>query len=327
MSKIRSFRLEATGLAIFGAAMLVRCTTSRPPPPSSAAGVERREVSKEPPKASNEPPKASNEDVQALGLRADTAYQEKDYRLCADLYARVAELEGKRGADDHFAAACCLASIGEREPAMAALTRAAELGYHDVDELGSQPRLDSLRGDPRFRSIADRVASARTGWLQTVHAEMYEMYRRDQNDRTRKSPSAEEWVEIGRRDAAHRERVKQLLASGALKLAPDYYHAAMIFQHGESPEDFRTAHELALKAVELDPFDRTAKWLAAASKDRELMNLGRPQRYGTQFKKVDGRWTLYSVDLSVTDAERAKWNVPPLAAAQRHVDVMNAKLH
>jgi tetratricopeptide (TPR) repeat protein len=321
MSMPRYRRFGTIGLAICGAAMLVRCAAPRPTPsPTRAASVERGEVS-------NEPPKGSNEDVQALGVRADVAYRDKDYRLCADLYTQLAELEGKRGADDYFSAACCLASIGEREQAMTALTRAADLAYHDVDELGSQPRLDSLRGDPRFRTIADRVASARKAWLQTVHAELYEMYQRDQNDRTRKSPTAEEWVEISRRDAAHRERVKQLLASGVLKLAPDYYHAAMIFQHGESPNDFRTAHELAQKAVELDPFDRTAKWMAAASKDRELMNLGQPQRYGTQFKKVDGRWTLYNVDPSVTDAERAKWNVPPLAVAQRRVDVMNAKQH
>lgn len=82
---------------------------------------------------------------------------------------------------------------------------------------------------------------------------------------------------------------------------------------------------LAVKAVELDPQNGRAKWLAAASKDRSLMWQGKPQLYGTQFKRVDNRWVLWEVDPTVTDEERAKWNVPPLAEQKKKEAELNAE--
>jgi hypothetical protein len=98
----------------------------------------------------------------------------------------------------------------------------------------------------------------------------------------------------------------------------------MVFQHGSEVSDYRLAHALALKAAELDPANKEARWLAAASRDRELMTLGKPQLYGTQFRKEGERWVLYDVDPAVTDAERAKWNVPPLAAAKARAEAMSS---
>jgi hypothetical protein len=119
--------------------------------------------------------------------------------------------------------------------------------------------------------------------------------------------------------------VHQILDSGGAKTSDDYYSAAIVFQHGKTIADFQRSHLLALKAVELDPNNKRALWLAAASKDRELMNLGKPQLYGTQYRKVDGRMKLYQVDPSVTDEERAKWNVPPLEEAKERAKAMTAE--
>lgn len=47
-----------------------------------------------------------------------------------------------------------------------------------------------------------------------------------------------------------------------------------------------------------------------------LMKSGEPQRYGTQLVFRDGRSVLHEVDPAVTDEERARWNVPPLAQAR-----------
>jgi hypothetical protein len=130
---------------------------------------------------------------------------------------------------------------------------------------------------------------------------------------------------VGPRDAARRKRVQELVDAKALKSSDDYVHAAMVFQHGEDSADYVKAHELAVKAAELDPANKQARWLAAAAKDRELMKLGKPQLYGTQFRtRSDGTWELYAVDPSVTDDERAKWNVPPLASAQKRLEQLNA---
>jgi hypothetical protein len=131
---------------------------------------------------------------------------------------------------------------------------------------------------------------------------------------------------VGPRDAERRLRVLQLLDAHALASADDYVHAAMVFQHGMEAADYAKAHDLALKATELEPSNKEARWLAAAAKDRELMKLGKPQLYGTQFRtRADGVWELYTVDPAVTDEERAKWNVPPLSAAQKRLEQLNAK--
>jgi hypothetical protein len=100
---------------------------------------------------------------------------------------------------------------------------------------------------------------------------------------------------------------------------------AMVFQHGTEPADYDRANQWAAKAVELDPDYPGARWLAAASKDRYLMWSGKPQLYGTQFKKdKDGPWYLWQVDPAITDEERAKWDVPPLARAKARVEALNA---
>ncbi len=54
------------------------------------------------------------------------------------------------------------------------------------------------------------------------------------------------------------------------------------------------------------------------------MALGKPQLYGTQFRKEGERWVLYEVDPAVTDEERARWNVPKLEAAKARAAKMNS---
>ncbi len=71
-----------------------------------------------------------------------------------------------------------------------------------------------------------------------------------------------------------------------------------------------------MKALESEPVHPLARWLAAASKDRELMALGKPQLYGTQFKRgADGKVVRWPVDPSITNAERARWHVDPIPGA------------
>ncbi|WP_163869333.1 DUF6624 domain-containing protein [Myxococcus eversor] len=134
-----------------------------------------------------------------------------------------------------------------------------------------------------------------------------------------------DWKTVSARDEARRARVQQILDAGGAKVGLDYFHAAMVFQHGMEVANYQRSHALAVKAAELDPTLKHARWLAAASKDRELMHLGKPQLYGTQFRVVEGKWELHAVDPSITDEERAKWNVPPLEEARKKVETMNAR--
>jgi len=76
------------------------------------------------------------------------------------------------------------------------------------------------------------------------------------------------------------------------------------------------AHEFCVVAVSKG--DRDARWLAAATEDRDLMNIGRPQRFGTQYHSAskDQPMRLYEVSPVVTDALRRELNVPTLVEAR-----------
>jgi hypothetical protein len=161
-----------------------------------------------------------------------------------------------------------------------------------------------------------------------ANEELAALYAADQRDRlhVREPDAGPSWASISARDEERREHARAILAAGGARTSEDYVHAAMLFQHGSEPDDYRMAYALAVNAVILDSNNGQAKWLAAAAMDRELFNAGRPQRYGTQLRSVDGGlWTVEPVDPSVTDEERAQWSVPPLSDARRRAEQRNAQ--
>lgn len=158
--------------------------------------------------------------------------------------------------------------------------------------------------------------------MSTDNDELRSIFERDQADREGIAGAGEAvWSAMAARDKQRRERVNELLATGAVGTGADHYHAAMVLQHGDTLASYRQACELAATARRLG--DPRGAWLAAAALDRWLVNSGRPQRFGTQYEVRDGRWILSPVDDSTTDAERARWNVPPLAEARARAAAMN----
>lgn len=144
------------------------------------------------------------------------------------------------------------------------------------------------------------------------------LYEEDQKDRDEKIidwNNPKEVEEVGKRDKERRKIIKTLLFSSKVKDRSDYYHVAMIFQHGDSPSDYKNAHQLAKKAMEMG--EEKAKWLFAATLDRWLLSMEKSQKFGTQFKENEkGEWDFAgSVDKLITDNERKKYNVPPLSQA------------
>lgn len=126
-------------------------------------------------------------------------------------------------------------------------------------------------------------------------------------------------------DAARRTRTRTLLDGGLLTTADDYYAAAFVFQHGEKPEDYLLAHSLALAAVARGK--TKASWIAAATLDRYLQNVGQKQIYGTQW-----RWPNdappsrepYDREL-IPDSLRTALNVPTLAKQDKDLAEMQAE--
>ncbi len=101
------------------------------------------------------------------------------------------------------------------------------------------------------------------------------------------NPTHQDWSPVAKRDAARRAQTRALLAAGKLQAGVDYERAAFVFQHGTTAEDHLFAHVLAL--VALGKRDVNARWIAAATLDGYLAEIGKPQLFGARFNDVGGK--------------------------------------
>lgn len=146
---------------------------------------------------------------------------------------------------------------------------------------------------------------------EASNPEMTAMFEADQAARSA-GPEID-WSVVSVQDAERRARTRQLLDAGQVNSAEDYYHAAFIFQHGGEPDDYLLAHVLAVTAVSKG--HSRAPWIAAATLDRYLQNIGRSQIYGTQYRFPSGGGEVtqgeYDREL-LPDALRVAAGVPTL---------------
>ena len=120
--------------------------------------------------------------------------------------------------------------------------------------------------------------------------------------------------------------MKELYTQNLLRTANDYDCAATVLMHGEAPEDFLLAHEFWVVALSKGKNDRGTLSLIAASEDRYLMKIGRPQRFGTQLHSEDGGpIKLYPLDGGVTDELRRLMIGHSLAEIKAREAEMNKK--
>jgi hypothetical protein len=246
---------------------------------------------------------------------ATDAYERGDFLGCAQALGRIAELRPK-APKVRFVRAGCLARTGRTEEAFVSLEQAVVLGFHGDSRIADDADFKSLHADPRWAAFLKRAYANEIAWRKTLNLELFALYESDQKDRTDGHSLSVDMMVA--RDRARLQRVKAIIAGGGARVARDFFHAAMILQHGRKLDDIRQAHDLALKAAEMDPEHGTARWLAAAAKDRELQALRKPQRYGTQFRMSMGKLRFYRIDPTVTDDERAEWQVlPPYRMEER----------
>jgi len=157
--------------------------------------------------------------------------------------------------------------------------------------------------------------------------EMTGIYDQDQADRQHVPGKSIDWSVVGPRDAARRAQVQALIAAGGLHSGADFYHAAFVFQHGDEAADYLKAHVLAVAAAARGY--GPAGWIAAATLDRYLQEIGKPQVFGTQFARVgDGGMTQEPYDRALlNDGLRAMAGVPPLAAQEKQRKAWEATLY
>lgn len=156
---------------------------------------------------------------------------------------------------------------------------------------------------------------------------MARIFKEDQKPRQDDLPPEEfkkKWGDINKADAERREQVLALLKSGDLSTGNDFQWAALIFQHGSSPNDYLLAHTLATIAVAKGK--PNAIWVASATLDRYLESVGQPQIFGTQYqRKVGTTWTQEPYNRTlISDALRSALGVPSQAAQDKQLQEYNA---
>ncbi len=110
--------------------------------------------------------------------------------------------------------------------------------------------------------------------------------REDQADR---STQPIDWDKVTPRDRARRTAVIALVRSRPLQTSGDYFHAALVMQHGEKWEDYAAAHLLSTRGLQLAPSDQNLQRMVAASWDRMMHSMGHSQWFGTNtFTRPDG---------------------------------------
>lgn len=144
------------------------------------------------------------------------------------------------------------------------------------------------------------------------NAEMQQIFEQDQKDR---EPGVGKinWEKVGKADAERRTATQTLLAMGKLHTGSDFERAAVVFQHGDKPDDYLLAHTLAL--VALARGQSSALWIASATMDRYLHSIHQSQIYGTQFNTNPNEPVTqdpYNRAL-ISDSLRRELGVPPQA--------------
>lgn len=111
-------------------------------------------------------------------------------------------------------------------------------------------------------------------------------YTTDQDDRKELKSYISYFSKLKQRDDERLDQAKHCYEHDKLSQSMDFFHAAFIFHHSDTNEDYKIASRLAAKAA-ADPElkdNYLVQWLRKASYDRWMRSTGRPERYNTQDK-------------------------------------------
>ena len=192
------------------------------------------------------------------------------------------------------------------------LVRPVDTTHVDFTLFSGLPQLKMKRitSEPQLASDWDSTRTYTPDDFAPDNEEMTTIVARDQADRATNSHIDEHALE--KADSERRLQTEALLEKGLLHSGPDFDHAALVFQHGTTSNDYLLAHVLAVIAVSKG--QSGAVWISAATLDRYLQSLHQPQILGTQYKvlnKDPSTQEPYNRGL-VSDALRTYMGVPDL---------------
>lgn len=79
----------------------------------------------------------------------------------AEMWTQILQVGNGRGfpaiAPNYYNQACCLSRLGQLDEALAAIEKAFEFNYLDLDAMKTDADLDAIREDPRYKALVDSV--------------------------------------------------------------------------------------------------------------------------------------------------------------------------
>lgn len=162
------------------------------------------------------------------------------------------------------------------------------------------PESERYRVQPTGQGIIDAMKDSakaeQTAAASKNNEEIQKIVDADQADRRAdfSKMTMEQMNALSARDKERLKRIREMVAKGEPKTGADFFNAALVCQHGDTFDDYATAHELSVVATMLG--DKRSAWLAGASYDRMLINSGHPQRFTTQYSLSNGVTTLQWFD-------------------------------
>lgn len=176
-----------------------------------------------------------------------------------------------------------------------------------------------------FSILETGLSSIAAGNTDTP-SELKQMYDQDQSERlaAQNNPLKGDWSSISKHDEVHRVKVLELMRENKIQTGDDYYYAAMIMQHGATMDDYVLAHLFSCAAAQRGK--REAIWLSAASFDRLMISMDKPQYFSTQYFANQGE--AYAIKNPkntslLTDEVRKAFNVPTLAETDARLRKLN----
>ena len=155
--------------------------------------------------------------------------------------------------------------------------------------------------------------------LIKMNTEIKRIFDEDQRDCLHQpTDGTPEYQALKVRNKQRRSLIKSIVDLDSKLLGEDYFHACIIFLHGDCPEDFWQAYHYGLKSIDLNFVE--AKKYTASAYDRWLMYQGKPQKFGLQYVPDGKRLRIWDVNPDTTDEERAEWDVPPLSELYKNAE-------
>lgn len=158
-----------------------------------------------------------------------------------------------------------------------------------------------------------------------MHLALKKIFDEDQRDCLKQpADGTRAYKELKILNKKRRNLVKAIIESTYDPTGGDYFHACIIYLHGDSPKDFHVAYQHGLKSIDLNFIE--AKKYTASAYDRWLMYQGKPQKFGLQYVPDGVSIRLWDVDPATTDQERAAWDVAPLKALIENVEEASKRI-